>query len=172
MMMMMMIIIALKGTIQDFFLYNLLTAQWTVSNTYALVARAQPCANHEQHVCIFVYVCTGVQHVCHVVRRDSSTNKFDRFEIPFILALFYWLKPSTDEGGEETRVPGKIPDKLHKMPHTKAQTFKPQPRLEPVLKHWWQARNADVLTTTPRVTPETKGELLWYLSSYKKTCYS
>ena len=38
----------LKGAIRD--LYNLLTALWTVSNTLAQVARAQSCANHEQHI--------------------------------------------------------------------------------------------------------------------------
>ena len=32
------------------FFYNLLTAPRTVSNTYAQVARAQSCANHEQHI--------------------------------------------------------------------------------------------------------------------------
>ena len=42
------IIIVLKGTIQDF--YNLLTAPRTVCNTYDQVARAQSCANHVQHV--------------------------------------------------------------------------------------------------------------------------
>ena len=43
-----------------------------------------------------------VQHVmCHVVRRDSTAIKFDRLEIAIIFALFYWLKPLTDEGGEE-----------------------------------------------------------------------
>ena len=47
-----------------------------------------------------------VQQVCHMVRRDSSANKFDRVEIAFTLALFYWLKPLTNEGGEETGVPG------------------------------------------------------------------
>ena len=36
------------------------------------------------------------------------------------------------------------------MPHTKAPKSKPQPRLEPTLQRWWQARNADVLTITPR----------------------
>ena len=47
-----------------------------------------------------------VQHVVrHVVRKGSSTSKFDRVEIAFILA-FYWLKPLTNEGGEETGVPG------------------------------------------------------------------
>ena len=49
-----------------------------------------------------------MQHVvCHVVRRDSSAIKFVRVEIAFILVLFYWLKPLTDEGGEETGVPRK-----------------------------------------------------------------
>ena len=42
------IIKALKGTIRDF--CNLLTAPRTVSNTYAQVARAQPCSNHVQHI--------------------------------------------------------------------------------------------------------------------------
>ena len=43
------IIIAFKGAIRDFF-YDLLTAPRTVSNTYAQVARAQSCANHVQHI--------------------------------------------------------------------------------------------------------------------------
>ena len=43
------IIIAFKGAIRDFF-YNLLTAPRTVSNTYAQVAQAQLCANHVQHI--------------------------------------------------------------------------------------------------------------------------
>ena len=47
--------------------------------------------------------------VCHLVRRDSSAIKFDRAEIAFILALLYGLKPSADEGGEETGVPGENP---------------------------------------------------------------
>ena len=33
-----------------------------------------------------------MQHiVCHVVQRDSSAIKFDRVEITFAFALFYWL---------------------------------------------------------------------------------
>ena len=54
--------------------------------------------------------------VYHLVRRDSSAIKFDRVEIAFILALFYWLKPLTDEdaekiiqGAEKTGVPGEPP---------------------------------------------------------------
>ena len=47
--------------------------------------------------------------------------------------------------------PEKTPgDKLEKMPHT---TVKPQARLEPAQKHWWQARKADMLTVTPRIAP-------------------
>ena len=73
--------------------------------------------------------------VCHLVRRDNSAIKFDIAEITFILALFYWLKLLTDEGGEETGVPAEntSDDELQKMSHTKAQKFKPQPRLEPAL---------------------------------------
>ena len=47
--------------------------------------------------------------VCHVVGRDSSAFKFDRVEIAFILAFFHWL---TDEGGEETGLPGENPRQL------------------------------------------------------------
>ena len=42
------IIVALKGAIQ--ILYNLLTVPRTVSNSHALVARAQSCANNVQHI--------------------------------------------------------------------------------------------------------------------------
>ena len=53
MMMLMKIIImiineTLKSANRDF--YSLLAALRTVSNTYAQVARAQPCANYEQHI--------------------------------------------------------------------------------------------------------------------------
>ena len=44
-----------------------------------------------------------------MIRRDSSAIKFNRAYIAFISALFYWLKPLTDEGGEETGVPGENP---------------------------------------------------------------
>ena len=82
------------------FLFNLLTAPRTVSNTYAQVAGAQSCANHVQHI--------GQHVVCHMVRRDSSAIKFDRIEIAFILASSDLLKPLID-GGEETGVPGQNP---------------------------------------------------------------
>ena len=42
---------------------------------------------------------------------------------------------------------------LEKMQHIKARKLKPQTRLEPTLKHWWQAIKADVLIIIPRVAP-------------------
>ena len=63
--------------------------------------------------------------------------------------------------------PEKLPeDEPQKMPHTKkkkkkkkTRKFKPQPRLEPALQHWWQARKADVLTMTPSVAPSIGSRL-------------
>ena len=56
------------------------------------------------------------------------------------LGLFLWLKPLTDEEGEgnqstwTTLTPSPPPqDELEEMPHTKAQKFKLQPKLEPAL---------------------------------------
>ena len=81
------IIIAFKVQFEIF--YNLLTAPWTISNMYAQVARAQSCANHMQHIeRLSRATCRAT---CHVIRRDSSAIKFDRVEIAFIWALFYWL---------------------------------------------------------------------------------
>ena len=44
-----------------------------------------------------------------MVQRDSSVVKFDRVEIAFILALFHWQNPLTDEGGEEADYEEKPP---------------------------------------------------------------
>ena len=63
---MMMMMIALKGAVRDF--YNLLTAPQTV---YAQVARAQSCANNAQHI----ERLSRATVLCHVVRRDSSAFK-------------------------------------------------------------------------------------------------
>ena len=58
--------------------------------------------------------------------------------------------------GRKPEHPEKTPgDELQKMPHTTAQRFKPQARLEPAQQHWWQARKADMLTVTPRVGMKT-----------------
>ena len=49
--------------------------------------------------------------------------------------------------GRKQEYPEKTPnDELQKMPHTEARKFKPQPRHEHTLEHWWQARKADVLS--------------------------
>ena len=42
------IVIALKGAIEDF--YNLPTVPGTVSNMYTQVVRAQSCTNHIKHI--------------------------------------------------------------------------------------------------------------------------
>ena len=49
--------------------------------------------------------------------------RFDRVEIAFILALFYWRKPLTVEGGEGTDVPGK---KTPKTSFRKCHILKPE----------------------------------------------
>ena len=52
--------------------------------------------------------------------------------IAFILALFNWLKPLTDEGGKESWEKT-LGDEFWKMPYTKARNFKTQVRLRLVL---------------------------------------
>ena len=64
------------------------------------------------------------------------------------------------EEGRKPEYPEKTPgDELQKMPHTTAQRFKPQARLEPAQLHWWQARKADMLTVTPRVALKDIGNM-------------
>ena len=74
-MMMMMMMIAFRGAIRDF-CYNLVTALRTASNTFAQVARDESCANHVQHIERLSRATRRL--TCHVLRRDSSTIKFDR----------------------------------------------------------------------------------------------
>ena len=47
--------------------------------------------NWVQIMCNTSSACYVQGVVCHMVRRNSSAIKFDRVEIAFILALFYWL---------------------------------------------------------------------------------
>ena len=68
-----------------------------------------PGRNCVQSTCNTSSACHVQPAVCHLVQRDSSAIKFDRAEVAFMLALFYWLKPLTDEEGEETGVPGENP---------------------------------------------------------------
>ena len=97
------IIIAFKALFEIF--YNLLTAPLTVSNWQHIRSSGQGaivCKSRSTHQALITCKC----HVtCHLVRRDRSAIKFDRVEITFIWALFYWLNNYANEGGEETRVP-------------------------------------------------------------------
>ena len=99
-----MMMIALKGTVWDFF-YNLLTVPRTVCNVFAEVVRVHLCANHMEHM----------EHLsraaCHMLQgtMDRSVIKFDRIEIAFIFALCCWLKWLTNERGEKARAPGENP---------------------------------------------------------------
>ena len=54
---------------------------------HAQLAMEQSCAYHVQHI---EHLSRATRRVtCHVVRRDSSTIKFDKVEIAFISALSY-----------------------------------------------------------------------------------
>ena len=80
----------------------------------------------------------GVYHmqyvVCHAVWRGSSAVKLDRIELAFILGLLHLLKPLPMKEGRKWEYLEKAhSNRLQKMPHTRAQTFKPQLRAEPVL---------------------------------------
>ena len=63
-----------------------------------------------------------------VVQRDNSAIKFDRVEIASTWALVYWLKPLTNEEGEETGVPRENPwqraseNATYKSPNIQAPT--------------------------------------------------
>ena len=76
------------------------------------MARAQSRANN---VRVSRDTCLVTCHVsCYVprgakVRKDSSTIKFDRVEIALIWGFVLPAEPLTDEGGEETGVPGENP---------------------------------------------------------------
>ena len=91
------IIIAMRGAMRDFLQSPHCAANCLQhvrsSGLGAIVCKARANTSSAYHV---------QPAACHLVRRDSSAIKFDRVEIAFILPLFYWLKPLTDEGGEET----------------------------------------------------------------------
>ena len=78
-----------------FFFNNLLTAPRTVSYTYAHVARVQSCANH-------------VQHIEHLPRATCATW-YER-------SIISLAEPLTDEGWEETGVPGENPWRRASLP--------------------------------------------------------
>ena len=81
------IIIAFKGAMQDFLQSPHSTAnclQHARSSGPGAIMR-KSCAAHRALITCKCHV------TCHLVRRDSSAIKFDRVEIAFIWALFYWL---------------------------------------------------------------------------------
>ena len=82
---------------------NLLTALWTVSNTYAQVARWN-CGQITYNTSDTHHV----QHMSHVVQMDSSASKPDSLH-SFYLRFILLAEQSTDEGGKETGVPRENP---------------------------------------------------------------
>ena len=81
------IIIAFKGTIRDF-----LQCPHSAANCLQHIRSSGPgaivCKSCATHWALITCKC----HItCHLVWRDSSAIKFDRIEIKFIWALFYWL---------------------------------------------------------------------------------
>ena len=81
------IIIAFKGAIRDF-LHSPHSAANCLQHLRSSGPGAIVCKSHATHPALFTCKC----HVtCHLIRRDSSAIKFDRVEIAFISALFYWL---------------------------------------------------------------------------------
>ena len=99
------LVITFKGAVQDF-----LQSPHSAANCLQHVRSSGPgaivcksCATHRALI-------TCKRHVTyHLVWRDSSAIKFDRVEIAFIWALFYWLNHYSNEGGEETGVPRENP---------------------------------------------------------------
>ena len=114
---------AFKGAVRDFFTISSLHDELPPTRTFKW-----PRCHREQITCNTLSAYHAQRVVCHLVRRDSSATKFDRVEIAFILALFYWLKPLTNEGGEKTRAPGENPwrraseNATHQSPKTQAPT--------------------------------------------------
>ena len=81
------IVIAFKGAIRDF-----LQSPHSAANCLQHVPSSGPgatiCKSRATHWALITRKC----HVtCHLVQRDSSAIKFDRVEIAFVWALFYWL---------------------------------------------------------------------------------
>ena len=131
---------------------------WEIANHVQHTERLSPVGNCKSCATHWALSPATRRATCHMVWRDSSVIKFDRVEIIFMLAFYFmgWtIKPMMEvrKPMYMEKTPG---DELQKMPHTKAWRFKPQVRLEPTQQHWWQARKADMLTTTPRGSPAQK----------------
>ena len=121
------IMTTLKGVIRDF-LQSPHCAARCLLHVHSSDQGAIVCKSRATHLALITY------NMWDMIRRDSSAITFGRLEIAFTLSVFYRLTPLTDEGWEETGVPGETPDdELQKMPHTKARKFEPHTRLEPSL---------------------------------------
>ena len=86
------------------FVYNPLTAQRAVSNSYAQMARVQSCANH-------VHVGRLSRTTCRVPRDTKGQHSYLVWKSwnRICFSIKRWLKPLTHEGGEETGVLGENP---------------------------------------------------------------
>ena len=81
------IIIAFKGAIRDF-----LQSPHSAANCLQHARSSGPSATVWKSRATHRALITCKCHVtCHLARRDSSAINFDRVEIAFIWALFYWL---------------------------------------------------------------------------------
>ena len=95
---------------------------WELSPTHTL---KWPKHNRVQITCNTLSTYHVQRVVCRLVRMDSSDIKFDRVEMSCILALLYWVKPLTDEEGEETGAPGENPWRRASAPVNSFLSFQP-----------------------------------------------
>ena len=126
MMMMMMMMMAFKGTTRDF--HNLLTALQTVSNTYVLVAWAQSCANHVQHIERLSRATT----LCATWHEGTAELlSLTEFKSHLVQPYFIGSNHQPMKEGRKPEHPEKTPDnEFQKMSHGKDRKFKPQLRPE------------------------------------------
>ena len=98
------LIIALKGTNRDFLQSPHCAANCLQnarsSGPRAIVCKSRP--THRELITFNMPCATWYEGAAHLL-------SLNRVEIAFILVLLYRLKQLTDEGGEETGVPGENP---------------------------------------------------------------
>ena len=121
------IIIALKGAIQDFFFLFLQSPKCPAT-----------CPQHvrssDQDAILFKSLATHRALITYNMscatwyKGTAQLLSVTEFKSHLFLALFYWLKPLTDEGGNRSTRRKPLMTSLRKC-----HKFKPQPRLEPAL---------------------------------------
>ena len=117
------IIIDLKGAILDF-IYSLLTAQRTVSNTYAQVARSQSCANHVQHIE------RSSRATCVPLGTKGQLSLFEFKSHLFELYFIGWTTNRWRRGGNQNTRRKPLATSIRKCHILKPKDSSPQPRLE------------------------------------------